>query len=344
MTAPKQDKRGLRFGSEWRDRIILLVTLVTGSVLALLAGSSLQQAEALRIKERQTTATQAIAGVFEHELTRTTEAVRNAALMIEFNSSLTREEFNHHMQKMVENELSVNLMEWQPIVPANELAKFEAAARKAGQPDFRVIQPDASGKGWEPVHGRDEYVPVLFFWPEQYRTGGLDMSFSPQRMASKLQSRSVRHPVASGVFEFIKEGKANSGVKAMAISAAVFGADKEAKGYLAAVVDLSTLLQSATRLADAAKFDLLVFASDSLAEAPVYAWYGDDSDLKKLATGLPLAIGGDQSAMVKFAHQNWRVVLHPRPAFYAQFQEYGSRLVLAAGMGMTLLIMLYIAS
>lgn len=329
-----------RLSSKWRDRVILLVVLAAGTVLTLLAGSSLQQAEALRIKERQTAATQAVASVFQLELTRTTEAVRNAGLMIESNPQLTREQFNRHMQKMVENQLNVNLMEWQPIVPANELAKFEAAARTTEFPDFRVVQPDASAKGWEPVHGRDEYVPVLFFWPEQYRTGGLDMSFSPERMASKLQSRAVRQPVASNVFEFIKEGKVNSGAMAMAISTAVFGADQTVKGYLAAVVDLSTLLQSATRLANAANFDLLVFASTTLTDAPIYAWYGDDSDLKQIATGLRLAIGDDQSATVDFAHQSWRVVLHPRPAFYAKLQGNGSRLAFTAGIGMTLLIML----
>ena len=327
-------------GSKWRDRVFLIVVLAAGTALTLLAGSSLQQAEALRIKERQTAATQAVASVFRLELTRTTEAVRNAGLMIESNPQLTREQFNRHMQKMVEHQLSVNLMEWQPIVPASELAKFEAAARMTGLPDFRVVQPDASGKGWEPVHGRDEYVPVLFFWPEQYRTGGLDMSFSPQRMASKLQSRAVRQPVASGVFEFIKEGKVNSGAMAMAISTAVFGADQTAKGYLAAVVDLSTLFQSARSLADAAKFDLLVFGSDNLTDAPIYAWYGDDSDLKHIATGLRLATAADQSATVDFAHQTWTVVLHPRPAFYTKLHEDGSRLVFAAGMGMTLLIVL----
>lgn len=314
--------------------------LAAGTALTLLVSSSLQQAEILRINERQTAATQAVSSVFQLELTRTTEAVRNAGLMIETNPQLTREQFSHHMQKMVENHLSVNLMEWQPIVPANELAKFEAAVRMTGLPDFRVVQPDASGKGWQPVHGRDEYVPVLFFWPEHYRTGGLDMSFSPERMASKLQSRTLRQPVASGVFEFIKEGKVNSGAIAMAISTAVFGVDQTAKGYLAAVVDLSTLFQSARSMADAARFDLLVFGSDNPTDAPIYAWYGNDSDLKHIGTGLRLATAADQSAEVDFAHQTWTVVLHPRPSFYTKLHESGSRLAFAAGIGMTLLILL----
>jgi PAS domain S-box-containing protein len=328
--------------TKWRDRLSLLVTLIAGSVLTLLAGSGLQQAEILRIHERQTAAIQSVTSTLQSELTRTTEAVRNAGLMIEANPQLTREQFNRHMQKVVENQLSVNLIEWQPIVPAGELAKFEAAVRMTGLPDFRVVQPDASGQGWEPVHGRSEYVPVLYFWPEQYRTGGLDMSFSPERMASKLQSRTLRLPVASGVFDFIKEDKTQSGTLAMAISTAVFGSDGTAKGYLAAVVDLTTLFQSATRLADGAKFDYLVFASSTPEDKPIYAWFGTDSDLKQISADLREVTTGDPSATVKVANQTWRLVLHPRPAFYAEVQDYGSLLAFLGGTGLTLLLMLYL--
>lgn len=37
-----------RLNPKWRDRVILLVELAAGSALTLLAGNSLQQAEALR--------------------------------------------------------------------------------------------------------------------------------------------------------------------------------------------------------------------------------------------------------------------------------------------------------
>lgn len=329
-------------GSKVHDGIILLVTLIAGSVLTILARSGLQQAEALRIHERQTAVTQAVANTLATELTRTTEAVRNAGLMIEANPQLTREQFNRHMQNVVENQLSVNLIEWQPIVPASELAKFEAEARMSGLPDFRVVQPDASGKDWEPVHGRSEYLPVRYFWPETYRTGGLDISFSPERMASKLQSRALRLPVASGVFDFIKEGKTKSGTLAMAISTAVFGEDKNAIGYLAAVVDVTTMFQSATRLADNAKFDMLVFAPGTAEDAPIYTSLGADSDLKQTSTNLRVATVDDPSATVEVARQSWRLVLHPRPAFYAKVQEYGSLLAFVAGTAVTLLLMFYL--
>lgn len=340
MSAPTQTEPVALPSPKWRDRAILVAVLVAGTVLSILAGGNLQQTEALRVKERQTATKQAVVSAFNLELTRTTEAVRSAALMLEANPQLTREQFNQYMQKLVDNQLRVDLMEWQPVVPANKLAQFEVAARKTGLPDFRVLQPDATGARWEPVYGRDEYVPVLFAWPESYRTEGMDMSFSPQRMASKLQSRAVAEPVASGVFEVMKEGKVKSGTMAIAISSAVFGADQAARGYLAAVVDLSALFEKATRLADEAKFDLLVFASAARDAAPIYTSLGDGSDLKQIGTGLQSVTADDESTTVDFARQTWKVVLHPRPAFYDQVSANASRIALLAGMLSTLLIVM----
>jgi diguanylate cyclase (GGDEF)-like protein/PAS domain S-box-containing protein len=339
---PTPDNSMPRLSATLRDRFVLLVVMAGGIALSLLAGNSLQKAEALKTQEQENAALQAAVSVLNLEFARTTQAVRNAGLMIETNPQLTREQFNRYMQKMVENQLSVNLMEWQPIVPAAQLAQFEADAQASGSPDFRVVQPDASGTGWEPVHGRDEYVPVLFCWPQSYRTEGLDMSFSPQRMASKLQSRTVGQPVASGAFEFMKEGVVKSGSMAVAISTTVFGTDQTAKGYVAAVADLPTLFRQAALVADASELDFLVFATESSKDAALFSAYGNGSDLPQSSTTLRLATAGDPSATVDFALQTWKVVLHPRPAFYAKTQEKGSRLALLGGLGLTLLFVFFL--
>lgn len=339
MDVPPAARQVPHLTAQWRDRFVLALVLVAGCTLTVLAAGGMRQAEALRLNERRNAATQEIVSAFNLELTRTNEAIRNAALMLEASPQLTRNQFNHYMQRLIENELSVNLMEWQPIVPAARLAQFEAEARAAGLSGYRVVQPDASQTGWEPVHGRDEYVPVLFAWPEQYRTIGLDMSFSPERMESKLRSRAIRQPVASGTFQFMKKGMVDSGSTAIAISTTVFGADGNARGYVAAVVDLPTLLHSASRLADANKHDLQVFSKHVSGTTPVYIWRGQDSDLKQAPEQLRKATANDQTAQLAFGHQLWTVVLHPRPAFYANAPEHGSSLILAAGLGTTLLIL-----
>jgi len=322
---------------------MLGVVLIVGSTLTLLAGRSLQQYEALRLKEKQTAATQAVVSAFDLELTRTAEAIRNAGLMLESNPNLTRDEFNRYMQKLVANQLSVSLVEWQPIVPAGALAQFEAAARKEGSSNYRVVQPDASGKGWEPVSGRDTYVPVRFAWPADYQTEGLDMSFSPERMASKLASQRTRMPVASGVFPFMKSGMVDSGVKAVAISTTVFDTNNVARSYVAAVVDLPTLFQRAAQVADSVQVDLLVYPGDANSAQPFYTWFGESSDLKQGKVDLGLATAGDPAPMVTFGEQVWRVVLHPRTGFYAALPSALSPLMYASGFGLTVLMLVMLA-
>ncbi|MFZ5549559.1 MAG: ATP-binding protein [Pseudomonadota bacterium] len=325
-----------RSGNRWRAWLLLGLTLVTGSALTLLAGSSLQQAESLRLQEKKADAARAVASAFELELTRTTEAMRNAGLMLEANPRLSPDQFNRYAQKLVAGQLSVNLVEWQPVVPARDLPSFEAAARRAGARDYRVVQPAADGKGWRPVSGRETYVPVLYAWPPEYQTQGLDMSFSPERMASKLEAQRTRLPVASGIFPFMKSGLVDSGVMAVAISTAVFDAHDTLLGYVAAVVDLPTLFQRAAQAADTAQVDLRVYAAEPGSSEPFYT---------RLVEGTPSKAGrgdagvsdGMQVAVV-FGQQTWQVVLQPRSGFIAAMPRALAPLVYAAGFGLSLLV------
>jgi diguanylate cyclase (GGDEF)-like protein/PAS domain S-box-containing protein len=335
MSEPETFKSASESSHKWRDTLFLLAVFVLGSTLTLMAGSSLKQTEALRLQEQMTEVSRKVVSAFELEMVRTIEAIRSAGLMLESNPQITREQFNSFMRKLLEGKLSVTLIEWQPIVPASQLAAFEAAARASGLADYRAVQPMTDGAGLEPVSGRAEYVPVLFAWPENYRTAGLDMSFSPERMASKLQSRASAEPVASGVFVLMKDGMVDSGVMAIAVSTTVFGPDRQARGYLAAVVDVSTLFHQAAQLADAAKSDLLVFGKDGQV---VFTRLGEGSDLQQAGLDLAKATDGDQRIAVDFAKQSWTLVVHPRPEFHAAMPVRGSLLAYIAGSAMTLLL------
>lgn len=322
----------------WSDRLRVLTVLLLGGTLTLLAAGSLRQADALRLKEHRSAATDRVVQAFRQELTRTLEALRTAALMLEVHPQLTREQFNSYMRKLVQDQLSINLVEWQPIVAARDLKAFEAAARADGLPDFEVIEPDASGKGWRPVSGRDPYVVIRYAWPESYRTLGYDMSFSPERMQSKLQSTARGEPVASGAFEFMKEGKVRSGSTAIAISTTVFEPDRRARGYLAAVVDLPTLFQHASERARDAQLDLLVYPGTRPDELPLFSTRPSAAGAAPASARSAELEPQELSALLEFAGQRWRLVLQPRPGFYAGQQPQLALWTLVAGGLMTLLM------
>lgn len=322
---------------------MLAVLLAVGGTLSVLAGTALREAEELRARELRTAATQSVLSAFDLDLTRTIEAVRGAGLMIETNPQLSRAQFNHYVERVLVNLHSINFMEWQPIVVASRLRQFEAAARASGIANYRVIQPNGTGTGWEPVRGRAEYVPVLYTWPERFGTTGYDMSFSPERMESKRKAAVVGQPVASGVFEIMKEGTIASGSMGIAVSVPVYGRDQSPIGYLAAIVDLPTLFRETTLRADGAKLDLMVYDLGSPQTKPIYAWLGDESDLTPAATAVRTVSSRDQASTVDVARQAWEIVLHPRPSFDAARPTRFSTGVMAAGLITTALLLLAVA-
>lgn len=307
LTAPAPQPAARR----WKDFLVLALVLVVGSTLSVLAGQLLRETEQLRSRELRTAATQTVLSAFDLEMSRTIEAVRGAGLMVETQQNLSRDAFNRYAQHMLVNVNSINFLEWQPVVQASELRRFEAQARAAGQPQYRVLQPNAQRTGWEPVHDRNEYLPVLYGWPEHYATAGYDMSFSPERMASKHSAAMTGLPAASGVLNIMKNGKVASGDMGIAISTPVYRVDRSVNGYMTAVIDLPTLFQQATQRADGAKLDMLVYDLHSADSKPIYTWLGDATDLTA-AMATSRSLGPlDQATTVDFARQAWEIVLHP---------------------------------
>lgn len=313
------------------DGLRLFLVVLLGGLLTLLAAVSLHQTEVLRLKEHRNAATDRVAQAFQQALTRSLEALRSAALMLEVHPQLSRAQFNDYMGKLVKDQLSINLVEWQPIVPAQELRAFEAAARREDFADFEVVEPDSGGAGWRPAAGRDPYVVVRYAWPEQYRTIGYDLSFSPERMASKLASAAQGVPVASAPFEFMKEGKVRSGSMAIAISMAVFTPERQPRGYLAAVVDLPTLFQPASQRAREAGLDLLVVPEGAVDAAPIYT-------TRQPEPGALQRLPAELSAPLDLAGQRWRLALQPGPDFDAGLQPRLWLWTLLAGALMTALL------
>ncbi len=324
----------------------LALVLLLGLAMSAWAYRTLRVTEKLRNDEIHAAAADSVMDSFTRDLPRAIEVVHNAGLMLEVNPQLRRWQFNHYAARVMSELHSVTILEWQPIVPAAELRQFEANARAEGLQNYRVLHPNPTGTDWLPAQGLSEYVPVLYAWPETSGTAGLDLAFSPERMASKRKSNAIGRPVASGVFEIMQNGTAHSGTMGLTISTAVRQDPTDpgrVRGYLAAVVPLPALLQDAAFRADSAKMDLLVYDLGSKDTKPIYTWLGDDSDLDRNQTRQREERRQDFITNVDVAGRPWEFVMHPRPTYFSTLPRSFAPLALAAGLASTLLIMLAVA-
>lgn len=317
--------------SALKDRLLLALSLLGGLAITVFGHQVLRDAETLRFKEAHGAAAQQVVDVFREDLARTVEAVRGAGLLLETQPQLGREAFNRHAQRLAERLPGLSLLEWQPVVPHAQLAAFEAAARKQGLAQYRVVEPGPQPGTWVAPAVRAEHVPVLFGWPEQMSPLGLDLSFDKQRMASKLEAARRGLPIASATFSVIHRQQDAAPVLGLAVSAAVHERDSATAsprllGYVAGVLELPALLKRTAESARALDLALQVSEGEATPNRPVFEH------------GRVEPAAAMEIHQVDVAGRPWQLRLAPLPSFAAQRATHYANGVLVLGLLATLLL------
>ncbi|MCV2369663.1 CHASE domain-containing protein [Roseateles oligotrophus] len=344
----KTASRGQTLRPGLLDVLLIGTIALAGSAISYLGYQSLRKAEALRREEIFSATVETVLSSVELELTRAVEVARNGGLMLELQPQLQRKDFNHYAQGLTRQLPSVQVLEWQPVVMGAERTQFEASARAQGLQDYRIVEPDEKTGAWLTAPARDDYVPVLYAWPEKGAALGFNLGADPLRMASKLKAASLAEPVASESFRILRGDIQASASFGFAITAAVLGepdgtGSVKARAYLAVVIELPLLLQHAAGHANDGHLDLLVYDQAMSLSKPIYTGIGPDSDLRALTADGSVAElaaqAGDRIKSLAVAGRKWQVVLHPRPAYFAALPKAHANWVLGAGLLCTLLLM-----
>jgi diguanylate cyclase (GGDEF)-like protein/PAS domain S-box-containing protein len=325
------------------DVALVAVVLLVGLAGGVTAYRSLMQKAAGQQRELLAAMGQSVVGAFDLQLVRTIEALQVAAQMLSAQGTPTRAQFRRYGSSLVDESSTMTLLEWQPVVPAAQLAEFERRAA-AEQPGYRVVEPaaDAQGDGFVAVRPRDLHVPVLYSWPEAGAALGVDMAFDPRRMRSKQLARDAGSAVASETFQLIRRGEPGPAATGFAVSAPVYRTARpagvearraELVGYLAGVIEVSGLMREAALRADANELDLFVFDQDEQHRL-IYSSAGSEPlRADQRDTALSLDVGG----------RPWQLVLRPRPGFVGTGPDELPLAVLAASGLATLLVALAVA-
>lgn len=327
------------------DTVVLGLVVTIGLLCSAALFLSLRQTEALRIQEIRNASAQTVIDALELDITRTVEATHNAGLMVETQPQLQRLQFNAYMRRVMADLHTITVLQWQPLVDGRALAAFEAAARAQGLSGYRVLEPDATPP--KPVSPRNEYLPVLYEWPEDHGATGRDQTPDARAMQPKQHARAIGRPAASETFPIASTPPDSGLASAVSVSSPVYerdllsGGTQRHLGYVVAEVPLKALLREASYRADLAGLDLLIFdlaAPDDQANQPIYTWYGGAADTPQYFSFLANTKPTDYALTVDMATRPWEVVLRPRAAFQRNLPASQAPYLLAATLAATALV------
>lgn len=189
--------------AQWHERRLRPWLNLFGPLLLCLVGVAALFVEASRraeaeARERFAEHAELVADGLSHGLDRAVAYTESIARAFGAIPELDRDAFRMLVSPWLATSPGVEAFEWLPQVPGDGRAAFEAAARDAAFPDYRIrdLRPDGSLVDAAP---RDSYTPVLFVEPLEVEGGavGYDLASSPERRRALEESRDTGAVVAS---------------------------------------------------------------------------------------------------------------------------------------------------
>ena len=215
----------------------------------------------------------------------------------------------------------VQALEWAPVVPLAERARFEQAVRREGYPAFAITDRGQDGQ-MVPAPTRAEYVPVIFMQP--YRGNetalGFDLTSLPSRRAVIDRARDSALPTASGRLVLVQERGQQYGVLVVLpvydggrTPTTIAQRRSALRGYMLGVYRVGDLVQAALLGEGSLHIDLTVTDDTApAAEQLLYERRGRSSSLPW--TRVVTMDVGDHQWSIRFApaadfalaHRNWQ--------------------------------------
>jgi signal transduction histidine kinase/DNA-binding response OmpR family regulator/CHASE1-domain containing sensor protein len=110
---------------------------------------------------------------------------------------------------LIKRDSSIKALEWIPVVPADQKARIESAARAEGFKDFKFVERSKNGDLVE-VGKRVVYYPVFFVEPMQGNESvfGFDLGSSPDRRKALDVARDTGQIATSETIRLVQNGQA----------------------------------------------------------------------------------------------------------------------------------------
>lgn len=129
-------------------------------------------------------------------LERPLEILEASGTFFEASRDVTRSEFSVFVKPALERHPGVRALEWIPIVPGVERARYEASARADGITGYEFRQHAAGGQ-MVSAESRPEHLPIYYMEPGHPLVLGFDCASDPERRSIAERARTTGSAAAS---------------------------------------------------------------------------------------------------------------------------------------------------
>ncbi|HSW11979.1 MAG TPA: PAS domain S-box protein, partial [Solimonas sp.] len=302
-----------------------LLALFAMVVLVFVITSSREQA---RLRAEFETLGNQAAQRLQADLDRYGVTLASMAGLYGSSENVTAVEFDHFAGLMLQQLPGLFAVSWNAVVPEADRAAFERSMRQQGFADFRIREPDGSGR-LVPAQARDPHVVVTYIRYAEPVPGatGLDIAFDPQRLAALQLAGASGQPVVTSRVDLIGGHELADGVLMLL---PVRQSGGRLLGYATLVLRTQNLLEHA--------LDALPGAGILLKVVDRSAPAGSGTLFESSGADQPGAGSLSYTVPLRVAQRSWELQYTLPASYLVAHRSWQAWLVLAAGLLLTALL------
>ena len=241
---------------------------------------------------------------------------------------------------------TVQALEWIPRVRKSDRENYEKLAQEEGLTGFRITEREIQGK-MVPAGARDEYFPVYYVEPlnENKSAVGFDLASNSARLKALQKARDSGKIIASSRITLVQETENQYGFLAFVpiyekgvVPANLEERQQKITGFGLGVYRVGDLIKSALQASLDRTSDLNIYIFDESAQQDGHLLYprGAEAQAKSI-----LDAPVQYKRRIKVAGRVWSIVVTPFNSSTFLGTQWQSWVILAAGLLITGVLLLY---